>query len=112
MTDRRNFPTLSRVTLSAITQIRRARDIQNLSAESIAARVTEQGYLLSRSALASIETHRITRLGLDAFVALCEAVSLDPSVVLAIARDDCPQCSNQPPRGFTCNTRGAVAGDD
>lgn len=89
-------------------KLRALRQEQRISAQSLAERLTEAGYPVARSSIASYEVHRADTLPLD--YAAMAAVVLGTSLT-ALLREPlpCSNCKGFPPHGFTCNACGGAA---
>lgn len=90
-------------------QIRTLRQIQKVSAQTLANRITALGFTVSREMIANLEGGRKQTVPFDFVVRAAEALGSTLPELLA-GPVKCPTCSGNPPVGFTCNTCGSKDG--
>lgn len=96
------------VSAEVVAKVRKLRQIQKVSAQQLADRMTELGFTISRGVLANIESGRVASVSVDFLDAAARALGTD-AVALLARPVVCPACKGEPPAGFTCNTCGGAA---
>jgi transcriptional regulator with XRE-family HTH domain len=88
-----------------IGKIRDLREMQKLSAQDLADRMTSAGFTISRSVISNYENGRKESLSIDFADAAARSLGTD-LVTLLTMPPICPTCKGTPPAGFTCNACG------
>lgn len=101
------YPTPKEAAMEAIARVRARRKSLGMSAETLAQTCTEQGYPLTRSTLANLETGRRDDIGLGELVAFAKA--LRTTVAELISEPQCEHCEGMPAAGFRCLHCGVAA---
>jgi transcriptional regulator with XRE-family HTH domain len=99
------------ISADVIAKLRALRQIQKVSAQKLADRVSALGFPVSREVIANWESGKKATICVD-FVVLA-AKALDTTAE-AILNEPvlCPSCKGETPAGFTCNTCGAATESD
>lgn len=94
-----------------IDRVRARRKALGLSAERLAQICTKQGYPLSRSTLANLESGRRDDIGLAELTAFARA--LKTTIAELVSEPLCANCKGSPPEGFRCLHcgRGELGGE-
>lgn len=93
------------ISAEVIAKLRELRQIQKVSAQMLAERMTELGYPVPRVVISNLENGRRAEVSIDHVVYAARALG---TTVTALLEEPvaCPQCKGEPPVGFTCNTCG------
>lgn len=95
------------ISAEVIAKLRALRQIQKVSAQELAERMSAAGYPIKRSVIANLESGRREEVSVDHLVAAAQALGTTAAAILNGPMPVCPICENEPPAGFTCNTCGA-----
>lgn len=88
---------------------RTLRKIQGISVQTLANRMTAQGFHIARSVIAKGETGRVRSMSVDQASHAARALGLTLTQLLTEPAL-CRSCKGEPPAGFTCNTCGTAGG--
>lgn len=102
-------PATAPVSAEVIAKLRALRKMQKVSAQKLAARMTDLGYPIQRTVIANLETGRRAEVSIDHVVVAAQVLGVTVTALLNELAT-CPQCEGEPPTGFTCNTCGTVGG--
>lgn len=81
------------------------RKLQGVSAQTLADRMTAQGFHVIRSVIANGETGRVRSMSVDFASHAARALGLTLAELLTEPAE-CKACKGEPPAGFTCNMCG------
>ncbi|KOV86108.1 hypothetical protein ADL02_19680 [Streptomyces sp. NRRL WC-3723] len=90
-------------------KVRTLRQLQGISAQELADRMTVLGHPISRGQLANGETGRVKEMSVDFADHAARALNLT-LIQLLTEPAECPTCKGEPPAGFTCNACGHTQG--
>lgn len=90
------------VSQRAARRIRAIRKTRRITGEALAAKLTQAGYPITRSALANFENGRFRTVPLDLVVAAMRV--FDVTFNGFMAGPLCNTCVDKPPVGFVCGT--------
>lgn len=88
------------------TKVRTLRNLQGVSAQALADRMTAQGFHINRSVIANCESGRVRSMSVDFASHAARALGLT-LIELLTEPAVCKSCQGTPPVGFTCNKCGA-----
>lgn len=102
---------MSDFSLSAalFARLRAHRRLQRISAQSLADRMTAQGFRIARSVIAAGEIGRVRSMSVDYASHAARALGLTLTQLISEPAA-CPACKGEPPTGFTCNACGTAGG--